>query len=160
MDLSLVYVASINDSEPDFGVSCLHGPEECAGNVQQLCVNKYAPFSNWWEFVKCQNFQGRYNIGTPEVALKCATTAGIDWQMSGAGECAGLDGSGKALEGVDLLRKSTLLGKELKITKSCTVLISGRAVCVHDGTWKDCENGHTISDFVRQIEDEYKKLNK
>jgi len=93
----------------------MHGPEECAGNVQQLCVNKYAPFENWWEFVQCQNFQGRENVGNPGVALKCATTAGIDWETSGAGVCAGLDGDGKGEEGVALLRRSTLLGKELGI---------------------------------------------
>jgi len=85
VDLSLIYIAKINDSEPDFGVSCMHGPEECAGNVQQLCVNKYAPFKNWWEFVICQNYQGREVIGGPEVALKCANTAGIDWETSGTG---------------------------------------------------------------------------
>ena len=93
----------------------MHGPEECAGNVQQLCVNKYAPFTNFWEFVKCQNYQGRENIGTPEVALKCAQTAGIDWEVGGAGKCAGLDGSGKGTEGVALLSESSLLGHELGI---------------------------------------------
>lgn len=93
----------------------MHGPEECAGNVQQLCVNKYAPFTNFWEFVKCQNYQGRENIGTPEVALKCAKTADIDWEVGGAGRCAGLDGSGKGSEGVALLRASTTLGHELGI---------------------------------------------
>ncbi|KDR83751.1 hypothetical protein GALMADRAFT_54325 [Galerina marginata CBS 339.88] len=159
VDLSLVYVAKVDESKPDFGISCLHGPDECAGNVQQLCASKYAPFSNWWEFVKCQNFQGRENIGLPDVALKCAEVAGIDWGSSGAGECAGLDGSGKGTEGVALLKASTLLGIGLNITKSCTVLISGRAVCVHDGTWKDCEKGHTVNDFVRQIAQEYERLN-
>lgn len=29
--------------------------------------------------------------------------------------------------------------RSYKNRKSCTVLISGKAVCVHDGTWKDCE---------------------
>ncbi|KAF8913888.1 hypothetical protein CPB84DRAFT_1757832 [Gymnopilus junonius] len=159
VNLSLVYVAKIDDTEPDFGVWCMHGRQECAGNVQQLCVNKYAPFPNWWEFVKCQNFQGRENIGLPEVAFKCAETADVDLETSGAGQCIGSDGSGIGTEGVTLLQESTLLGKELGITKSCTVLISGRKVCVHDGSWKDCEGGHEVNDFVRQIEDEYERLN-
>lgn len=46
---------------------------------------------------------------------------------------------------------------------------------MHDGTWKECEvsfsgtnlafelscsqGGHTVNDFVRQINDEYTKLN-
>lgn len=54
----------------------MHGPEECAGNVQQLCVKKYASFTDWWEFVQCQNYQGREKVGGPDVALKCARTAG------------------------------------------------------------------------------------
>ncbi|KAF8165355.1 hypothetical protein B0H34DRAFT_234914 [Crassisporium funariophilum] len=157
VDLSLIYVAKIDASQPDFGVWCMHGPEECAGNVQQLCVHKYAPFSQWWEFVQCQNYQGRDKIGGSDVALRCARNAGIDWETSGAGQCAGLDGTGKGSEGVALLKESAALGNKMGIT--CTVLISSRPVCIHDGTWKDCENGHTVKDFVRQIEDEYERLN-
>lgn len=136
----------------------MHGPEECAGNVQQLCVNKYAPFKNWWEFVMCQNYQGREYIGEPDVALKCANIAGIDWETSGAGQCAGLDGSGKGSEGVGLLKESVLLTEQMNLRcvlsmlypdnrsetsilnrTSCTVVINGRAVCVHDEIWKNCE---------------------
>lgn len=160
VDLSLVYVAKLDSSQPDFGVWCMHGPDECAGNVQQLCVAKYAPPENWWEFVQCQNYQGRENIGDSDVALKCAKTARIDWENGGAGYCAGLDGSGRGREGVQLLKESASLGQELGIIKSCTILISGRKVCVHDGTWKECEKGHTVNDFVRQIEEEYERLNR
>jgi Gamma interferon inducible lysosomal thiol reductase (GILT) len=83
----------------------MHGPEECAGNVQQLCTAKYAP-DEWWDFVQCQNYQGREKIGLPEVALSCAKSTGIDWELSGTGQCAGLDGSGRGLEGVQLLQES------------------------------------------------------
>jgi len=159
VDFSLVYIAKINDSEPDFGVSCMHGSEECAGNVQQLCVKKYAPFKNWWEFVICQDYQGREYIGGADVALKCAHTAGINWETSGAGQCAGLDGSGKGSEGVALLKESVLLTEQMNVKKSCTIVINGRAVCVHDETWKKCERGHHVNDFVEQIEEEYERLN-
>ena len=113
----------IDDSEPDFGISCMHGPEECAGNVQQLCVNKYAPFKNWWEFVICQNYQGREYIGEPEVALKCANAAGIDWEAGGAGQCAGLDGSGKGSEGVTLLKESVLLAEQMNVKCVLSMLL-------------------------------------
>ncbi|KAF9057588.1 hypothetical protein BJ165DRAFT_1334930 [Panaeolus papilionaceus] len=159
VDLSLVYVGRIDSTQPDFGVWCMHGPEECAGNVQQLCVHKHTPFKKWWEFVQCQNYEGRYKVGEPDVAFKCAKVAGIDWEHSGAGECAGFDASGKAEEGITLLQESVILGKKLGIKNSCTVLINEKAVCVHDGTWRSCENGHEISDFVRQIEEEYERLN-
>ena len=106
----------------------MHGPEECAGNVQQLCVNKYAPFKNWWEFVMCQDYQGREYIGGPDVALKCANTAGIDWETSGAGQCAGLDGSGKGSEGVALLRESVLLTEQMNVKCVLSMLFSTVAV--------------------------------
>ncbi|KAJ7047381.1 hypothetical protein C8F04DRAFT_936682 [Mycena alexandri] len=157
VDLELVYVAKINSTDSDFGVTCLHGPGECAGNVQQLCAAKYS--TRWWDFVRCQNARGRYQVGLPEVALECAETVGIDWEGSGVGECAGSDGSGKGEEGVELLRASTLRGKALGIEKSCTVLINHKKVCIHDGTWKECEGGHGVDDFVRQINSEYERLN-
>ncbi|KAJ7180075.1 hypothetical protein C8R43DRAFT_971527 [Mycena crocata] len=157
MDLSLIYVAELNSTEPDFGITCLHGPGECAGNVQQLCAAKYS--SKWWEFVRCQNYQGRAQVGVPAVALKCAKTAGIDWEESGVGNCAGMDGSGKGSEGVELLRNSLLTGKALGIEKSCTVLINNKQVCVHDETWKQCDGGHSVNDFVKQINSEYERLN-
>ncbi|KAF8076375.1 hypothetical protein FPV67DRAFT_1405948 [Lyophyllum atratum] len=159
MNLSLVYVAKLDPKEPDFGVKCMHGVEECAGNVQQLCVAKHEPSSVWWQFVQCQNYEGRDKIGTPDLALKCAKTVGIDWENSEAGRCAGLDGSGKGSEGVALLKESVALAHKLGIKSSCTIRINGREVCIHDGTWKQCENGHTAGDFVRQINEEYDKLN-
>ena len=56
-------------------------------------------------------------------------------------------------------------------------MINGDKVCTHDGNWKDCEvssppklavehkliriqNGHEIKDFIKQIEAEYRKLNR
>ncbi|KAJ3930007.1 MAG: hypothetical protein NXY57DRAFT_1014076 [Lentinula lateritia] len=159
IDLKLVYIAKINSSEPDFGATCMHGPEECAGNVQQLCAAKYSPFANWWEFVQCNNYEGRNKIGLPDTARKCAHTAQIDLETSGVGECAGLDASGKGAEGVRLLHKSVALGKTMGLEKSCTIYINGEKVCVHDETWKECENGHTVSDFTRQINEAYDKLN-
>jgi len=159
IDISTVYVAKIDPKDETFGVTCLHGPQECAGNVQQLCVFAHESRKVWWEFDQCQNFEGREQIGTPELALKCARTAGIDWEASETGQCAGLDGSGTGEEGIALLKKSVKLGKEMDITKSCTIVINGRKVCVHDSTWKECENGHSVGDFVRQINDEYARLN-
>jgi hypothetical protein len=98
--------ARLNASDPEFGVTCLHGRDECAGNVQQLCAIKYTPMKIWWEFVTCQNYEGKDKIGRPDVALKCARTAKIDWDDSGVGRCAGLDGSGTGEEGVQLLQEN------------------------------------------------------
>lgn len=92
----------------------MHGAEECAGNVQQLCVARYEP-SSWWEFVQCQNYEGREHVGSPDVALRCARIVGIEWNISQAGECAGLDGSGKGSEGIRLLKESVILSQKLRI---------------------------------------------
>lgn len=94
----------------------MHGRDECAGNVQQLCVAKYTPMRTWWEFVMCQNYEGRDKIGRPDVALKCARTARIDWRGSQVGQCAGLDGSGTGEEGVRLLQRSVRIAEFLDIT--------------------------------------------
>ncbi|KAJ6485012.1 hypothetical protein C8R47DRAFT_1130511 [Mycena vitilis] len=160
MDLSLVYVANLNSTDVDFGATCKHGPTECAGNVQQLCAAKYANPGAWWDFVQCQNSHGRYQVGLPDVALQCAELAGINWESSGVGSCAGSDASGKAAEGIELLHESLLLGKALKIEKSCTVLIDRKKVCVRDDTWKECDGGHGVDDFVRQINREWDNLNR
>lgn len=132
--------------------------------MQQLCVAKYTNPTDWWSFVHCQNYQGRDRIGTPDVALNCAKIAGIDWEGGGAGDCAGLDGSGRGSEGVSLLQESVKATKALGIecvskyvdvlrlvnglaafSKSCTILINGRQVCIHDRVWKECQ----VCDQVR-----------
>lgn len=69
----------------------------------------------WWEFVTCQNYQGRDKIGRPDVALKCARTAKMDWSGSEVGRCAGLDGSGTGEEGVRLLQESVKDTEALEI---------------------------------------------
>lgn len=92
--------------------------------MQQLCTAKYTTQSQWWSFVHCQNFQGRDHVGQPDVALMCAKVAGIDWE-NGPGKCAGLDGSGKGAEGVDLLQKSVRATAALGITY-VVIKLSGR----------------------------------
>jgi len=161
VDLSLTYIGKLNASEPNYGVTCMHGTHECAGNIQQLCLAKYAPStSQWWDFVQCQNAHGRFVVGLPEVAFECADKVGVDWDLTkGLPECAGTDALG-GREGIHLLRESVEATKEIGITKSCSILINGNLKCVVDGgEWKECPDGHAPQDFVRQIEEEYQKLN-
>lgn len=93
----------------------MHGPYECAGNVQELCAIKYLNQESWWSYVKCQNFYGRGEIGKPEVALKCASVAKFDWVESGVGKCAGIDGLGRGEEGIALLQENVKDTQELGI---------------------------------------------
>ena len=94
----------------------MHGPDECAGNVQELCAVKYLPQQQWWSFLQCQNFNGRNKIGTPDTALKCADVAKFSWEESGVGECAGPSGDGKGEEGVELLKESVQTTRMLGIS--------------------------------------------
>lgn len=64
----------------------------------------------------CQNYQSRDRIGNADVALKCARASGIDWETSGVGRCAGLDGSGREEEGVGMLRESVVRTRALGVT--------------------------------------------
>ncbi|KAF8138293.1 hypothetical protein EV363DRAFT_1154254 [Boletus edulis] len=157
VDISLSFIAEPNASDTAYGVTCKHGLEECAGNVYELCVAKYHPTSEWWPFLRCQNFQGRDQIGLPETAVSCAGTAGFEWEIDQASLCAGEDGQGE--EGVKLLQESVQNSKELGIEKSCTIMINGKQVCIRDGTWYECEGGHTPADFIRQINEEHNRLN-
>lgn len=91
----------------------MHGLEECAGNVYELCVAKYHPTSEWWPFLQCQNFQGRDQIGLPETAVNCAATAGFEWETDEASLCAGKEGRGQ--EGVKLLQESVRNSAQLGI---------------------------------------------
>lgn len=90
----------------------MHGHDECAGNIQQLCVKKHAEdLAQWWSFVQCQNYEGRLRIGLPSVATKCARSARLEWEKSGAAECVGEkygggEKSGDGQEGRLLLKKS------------------------------------------------------
>lgn len=76
---------------------------------------KYLDTPVWWRFVQCQNFQGRYQVGKPETALKCAHAAGLDWENSDVGQCAGTDASGKGEEGLELLKESVKNTKAMNI---------------------------------------------
>jgi len=67
---------------------------------------KHSDFETWWRFVQCQNSKGRFSVGVPSVAISCAAEAGVDWSASTVGQCAGIDASGHAEEGKELLRNS------------------------------------------------------
>ncbi|KIJ70574.1 hypothetical protein HYDPIDRAFT_105310 [Hydnomerulius pinastri MD-312] len=157
VDISLSFIAKPNASDPTYGVTCMHGVEECAGNVHELCVAKYHPTSEWWSFLQCQNYQGREKIGLPETAVSCASTAGFEWEEDRASQCAGDNGQGD--EGIKLLQESVKNSIQLGIQKSCTIIINGEQVCIRDGTWYECEGGHAPADFIRQINEEYERLN-
>jgi len=74
-------MSRIDPTEPQFGVRCKHGPEECLGNIHELCaMNLAATQQDWWEFVQCANFEGKDHVGEEDLSRKCADVAGIPWE--------------------------------------------------------------------------------
>lgn len=60
-------------------------------------------------------------------------------------------------KGRQLLQESVKEAKRRGITKSATIQIEGKTVCVRDdGAWKECEGGHEVGDFVKQIENAFR----
>ncbi|ORY39203.1 hypothetical protein BCR35DRAFT_311490 [Leucosporidium creatinivorum] len=159
VDISLTYIGSI-DKEDKYGVHCMHGESECLGNIQQLCVAKYwqgpsgevNPWADWWNFVQCVNYGPTSRIGSEDLAKSCAKVVKHEWNHQ-IEHCVSSD------EGAELLQESVKKAKAMSLVKSCTVVIGGKAVCIHDGTWKQCPEGHEVGDFTRQIKAEYKRLN-
>ncbi|KAG9091876.1 hypothetical protein FS749_016167 [Ceratobasidium sp. UAMH 11750] len=154
VDMSLAFIGTVNASEPLYGVTCMHGEFECAGNVHELCaVAHTSSHKEWWPFLRCLNYQGRDQIGHLDVSRKCARIVGLDWDQSGIAACVEGD------EGKSLLRESLKYSKRNNIRTSCTMIINGRVRCIRDSTWKECDGGHAPADFIHRINLEYDKLN-
>ncbi|GAA6008850.1 GILT family protein [Rhodotorula paludigena] len=175
VSMELVYIGRENKTATH-GVTCMHGDSECVGNMQQLCAAKHwtpadaasrdegegdelraqlrgkQGWEDWWNFVQCMNYGDRSRIGSESAAKECAKVAKREWNDSVA-SCV----TGK--EGRHLLLSSVRRAHKLGVTKSCTVLIEDKPVCVHDGTWKECPAGHEVGDFVREVKESWVKLN-
>ncbi|KAG0656048.1 hypothetical protein C6P46_000480 [Rhodotorula mucilaginosa] len=188
VDLRLDYIASKNSSAL-YDATCKHGDIECRGNIQQLCAadlweipsssrgdrkSQTEPdasgdvnvslkgnqaWEDWWnnsgtslQFVQCLNYGELSRIGTDNAASACAKVVGHSWD---AREQHCVDGK----RGRKLLRKSVKRTRKHEVQKSATVLINDEVICVHDGSWQSCPGGHEISDFVKQIEAEWKRIN-
>lgn len=112
------------------------------------------PYADWWDFIRCQNYGNVKDVGNVDLAQRCAKLVKHDWDAEVA-SCA--DGK----EGRQLLRDSVTRVKQMGIKKSCSIIINGKVVCVHDGRWKDCDelDGHEAFDFASYIKRESEKLN-
>ncbi|KAI8467488.1 MAG: hypothetical protein J3K34DRAFT_430520, partial [Monoraphidium minutum] len=60
-------------------ITCKHGPEECAGNLAQLCVERHAPLDknyDWfYRFLLC-TWDSGMPIGSKEGAEECLDKVG------------------------------------------------------------------------------------
>ncbi|KAI5455118.1 hypothetical protein NCC49_002389 [Naganishia albida] len=181
IDVRLNYIGR-PDAKETYGVRCMHGDRECAGNIHQLCMQRhtfnstFSPPSStadepyisssslppYWSFTLAQNFIDSSRTGDLDYAKQCAKAVGVNWEESGVAGCVGEAGANDATsggkEGQALLLESVERLIDLDVTKSCTILLEGKIRCVHDGSWKNCDDGHEILDFVHSIDREYERL--
>mmetsp|Transcript_32075 Transcript_32075/g.92151 ORF Transcript_32075/g.92151 Transcript_32075/m.92151 type:complete len:218 (+) Transcript_32075:118-771(+) len=107
---------------------CMHGPSECAGDIQQLCAQAEAgSVSQLIDFVLCQS-QDRQKI--PDNGEECIAHAGYNAER--------MDTCIHGNKGMDMLKKSFGVSQSRGIGLSCTVSVNGEEFCAHDGDWVEC----------------------
>ncbi|KAG8877838.1 hypothetical protein FRB97_003119 [Tulasnella sp. 331] len=115
VDVTLSFIARFDGFEPKYGIKCMHGVQECDGNVQELCTSKHRGGSKavaeWWPWLQCFNAGGLGNVGNVGRARECAEMSGFDWDdgSNSIAECA------KGSEGVELLKESVKNTQALEI---------------------------------------------
>lgn len=167
--LTMSYIGTV-DKHSKYGVECKHGDQECAANIQQLCVqhaldpqragddydlSPSAAQKKWWNFIQCQNYAGLSRVGDEDQARRCLNlVGGPRWEQDGIASCV------HSSKGRKLLKRSVTASKHSNISLSCTIQIEGTTRCIRDGgAWKDCQAGHEVGDFVAQIEKEWSRKN-
>lgn len=142
-------------TDPDDGVSCMHGPSECLGNIIELCAADLYPDPKiYLGFTLCMS--KRYpEIPSREVVQDCALEHGISFDK--LNDCASRD---EGSYGMDLLRQSVRHSASVNATTSCTVRLDEKARCVRDGgKWKQCKAGSSVDDLVDDIQKLWAKKN-
>ncbi|KAL0471625.1 hypothetical protein QR685DRAFT_519662 [Neurospora intermedia] len=135
----------------DDGVACKHGPEECLGNIIELCAQKLYPDPKiFLGFTMClaKNY---HEIPQRSLIEDCALEYAIDFDQ--LNQCATKDDG--AL-GIGLLRDSVKRSADAGVTKSCTVRLDNEIFCIRDGgKWSDCPHGSSVNDLVLAVEKLY-----
>ncbi|KAF4551523.1 Hypothetical protein D9617_13g100240 [Elsinoe fawcettii] len=145
VDFKLSYIG--RPTEEDDGVECMHGPEECLGNILELCAAELYPDPKMYlGFTMCMTRQYK-DIPDKGLVQDCALEHGISFEK--LNDCASDEHTGK---GISLLRDSVERSASANVTTSCTVRVDGKNWCVRDGgEWKDCEGGSEVKDLVGEI---------
>lgn len=132
------------------GVSCMHGPSECLGNMIELCAARIYPDPKvYLGFTNCltTNYS---QIPDRDFVQSCAYEHGLNFDR--VNKCISDEGHGS-----ELLRNSFLRSQENNVTKSCTVRLAGEIRCIRDGgKWYDCPGGSGVEGLIRDIEKLYR----
>ncbi|KAJ5636395.1 uncharacterized protein N7484_009708 [Penicillium longicatenatum] len=178
VDFKLSFIASVSKETSD--IQCMHGPEECIGNMLMLCAANLpfpptsdrsllpqdyprTPIIRSLGFANCL-INDYTRIPDRGLVHQCALEHGIDFDA--LNQCASQqsdapdDGQrGKSpLSGIALLRQNALHSERLNVQTSCTVRLDDTVWCIHDGgDWKNCaQNGEGSKPQV--LADEIKRL--
>lgn len=130
----------------------MHGPEECMGNIIELCAARLHPDPKiYLGFTMCLS-RDYHDIPQQSLVEDCALEHGIDAKE--LNDCAVEDNGGTA---IGMLRDSVRRSIDAGVTKSCTVRLNEEIYCIRDdGEWKDCPNGAGVNDLVIAVEKLYR----
>jgi len=116
VDLNMNFIASVESN----GFKCMHGPNECQGDIQQLCAHAHYPNNNtWWNFIQCQD-QTQNQI--PGNGPRCAQKNGMDNNV--------ITSCMKGSEGNQLMKDSISYTNSKGVHSSCTININDATYCV------------------------------
>lgn len=148
VDFKLSYIG--NTTDHDDGVLCMHGPQECLGNIIELCAAKIYPEPKiYLGFTMCLTRDYK-DIPSQELVQECALEHGIS--VAKLNDCA-VDEDGSM--SVNMLQDSFRRSSDANVSTSCTVRVDDEVFCVRDGgEWKNCK-GSKAADLVAEIEKRY-----
>ncbi|POS75777.1 hypothetical protein DHEL01_v205828 [Diaporthe helianthi] len=145
--LSFIGTPTEND-----GIDCMHGPEECLGNIMLLCAEDLYPDPKTYLGFSMCLMKDYQHIPQRNLIEDCALEHAIDFGK--LDKCASKD---DGAWGVEMLRNSVRRSSDAGVTKSCTVRLDEEFYCVRDGgEWTDCPHGAEVNDLVLAIEKKYR----
>ncbi|KAF8059432.1 hypothetical protein HT031_005237 [Scenedesmus sp. PABB004] len=129
--------------------TCKHGPAECAGDLQQLCVQAHSKaYVDWpFRFALCSTRHGVEAVGEFANVAACLKAAGIPLAAA-TKMLACMYGPGHD----ELLQAELAATAAAGVGTSCTIQVDGNTICVRDGgEWKDCPAGTKTDDFKQVL---------
>ncbi|KAK8080615.1 hypothetical protein PG997_008433 [Apiospora hydei] len=125
VNFTLSYIGKTTEND---GVECMHGPEECMGNIIELCATHLYPDPKInLGFTMCLT-RDYTDIPQRELVEDCALEHGIDFEKLES--CAAQD---DGAFGLRMLRDSVSRSATAGVTKSCTVRLDEEIYCIRDG---------------------------
>ncbi|KAF7903353.1 uncharacterized protein EAF01_006402 [Botrytis porri] len=148
VNFTLSFIGAPTDND---GVACKHGPQECMGNILELCsATLYPDPKIYLGFTMCLTRDYK-DIPDRSLVEDCALEHGMDFEKLNA--CTVQDDGGY---GMGMLRDSVRRSTEAGVVKSCTVRLNEEIFCVRDGRkWTDCPGGSEVNDLILAVEKLY-----